>query len=956
MVPSFPPETTLRKHAPPVVSRGRRLALFLILWGALALHLYRLDAQSLWYDEAVSAQVAALPVPDLVRWTADDIQPPLYYLLLHGWQFLAGRSEWALRFPSAWWGTLVVALGYLLGNRLFRSTWAGLLTASLLTFSPWLVYYSQEARMYTQLVALGMGLVYSVARGARHPEHSEPWLLGVAVLLILALLYTHYFGLFLVIALALWHLGTGWRRRQLRRVLRHWAATGGLTAIGYAPWVPFLWQRFRVDTSYWTGTLKLEEAFRHWVIHLTLGAPETTLERDAVRLIPLFAGVTAAAVLVLLWRAHTRPSLTLLLVWLLLPTLFILALAYRNPKFNPRYLIITYPAWTLTLAGALAFPSPLSHNRHLAEPRRFLLLAPFPLLLLLFLRADYRWFTDPAFTKPDFRGAITYVRQQRQPGEPVFLVSGHMSPVFDYYAPDLPRLRLPDIDVLDVEQVLGFDVASVLNQAIVGTPGAWLLLWQDDVVDPMGVVPYLLQRAGDEAPVPDAFWHVRLRHFLFPPHARVPVRPPVERPLNINLGNRITLLGISQDQPNAVSLFFRAQQPLREDYRVHLELWDAQGNFWGQADARPTGYNFPAFRWPPGRTVFGVHPLPATPGTPAGSYTLRVRIYSPADLSGLDVLDRNGVPQGKDIVISDILLSQTLPAPPPTAGVAQPPMPPIARPAEPYTRTFSFPARPYPFPRALQILPHPPLIPGQRLTVRLTWRSPRPPHPDDIAEIWLSNGGQLHALDRFSLADLPTPADTWPSTALTFTQRRWRLPHDLSPGSWQLHLTLHTVANEKESWPLATLTVLPGKRRFDIPPVTRPVDVIFGNAIRLVGLDLPPASAQLTTTLPVTVTWQALTEVDTSYTAFVHLLGPDERVLAQEDHIPGRGANPTDTWIAHEVIQDRFDLPLPDPLPAGSLTLEIGLYDALASGYPRLPITQGPGSPGNAVRVMLTLP
>ena len=95
------------------------LALLALLALALALRVYRLDRQSLWYDEAVTAQVVQQGLGDLARWTADDIQPPLYYLVVAGWTAVAGTSEWALRFPSVWFGVLMVALAYALGRRLF---------------------------------------------------------------------------------------------------------------------------------------------------------------------------------------------------------------------------------------------------------------------------------------------------------------------------------------------------------------------------------------------------------------------------------------------------------------------------------------------------------------------------------------------------------------------------------------------------------------------------------------------------------------------------------------------------------------------------------------------------------------------------------------------------------------------------------------------------------------------
>ena len=151
-----------------VMAKRNYLALLAILLLAFALRVYRLDSQSLWYDEAVTAQVASQGIGELTRWTADDIQPPLYYYAAAGWLRLAGRGEWALRFPSAFFGTLTVPLMWAVALRLFgrgRSGRVAALAAALLTaLSPLYVYYAQEARMYTQLTFLGLLAGYALLR------------------------------------------------------------------------------------------------------------------------------------------------------------------------------------------------------------------------------------------------------------------------------------------------------------------------------------------------------------------------------------------------------------------------------------------------------------------------------------------------------------------------------------------------------------------------------------------------------------------------------------------------------------------------------------------------------------------------------------------------------------------------------------------------------------------------
>ncbi|MCB0085132.1 MAG: hypothetical protein KDE47_29530, partial [Caldilineaceae bacterium] len=71
-------------------SNRQRLLLLALILVAFALRVYRLDAQSLWYDEGVTAEIAQRTLGNLTSWTARDIQPPLYYYFVWAWGRLAG--------------------------------------------------------------------------------------------------------------------------------------------------------------------------------------------------------------------------------------------------------------------------------------------------------------------------------------------------------------------------------------------------------------------------------------------------------------------------------------------------------------------------------------------------------------------------------------------------------------------------------------------------------------------------------------------------------------------------------------------------------------------------------------------------------------------------------------------------------------------------------------------------
>jgi len=76
----------------------------------------------------------------------------------------------------------------------------------------------------------------------------------------------------------------------------------------------------------------------------------------------------------------------------------------------------------------------------------------------------------------------------------------------------------------------------------------------------------------------------------------------------------------------------------------------------------------------------------------------------------------------------------------------------------------------------------------------------------------------------------------------------------------------------------------------------------------------------------VTLYWLALKENGQDYKAFVHLLGADGGVIAQQDGDPVGGFTPTTRWRPGEIIADRHVITLPPDLPPGEYGLRAGMY------------------------------
>ncbi|MBU1878482.1 MAG: glycosyltransferase family 39 protein, partial [Chloroflexi bacterium] len=591
---------------------------------------------------------ARLSPGDMLWWTATDIQPPLYYLLLRPWLLLAGDSEFVLRFLSLFFGVLTVPLLVVVARRLFGPR-AGLLAGLLAAAAPLYVWYAQEARMYTLLTFLGLLSSYLLLRALDRPSR-RIWL---AYTLVSALaLYTHYFAVFLLVFHLLYCLAHHLPRRanlHAERPISNLLVSQLFVIIAFLPWLPFMFVRLGTDASYWQGIFKLDEAVRHVLISFSVG--ESVLEEPAGWLTAGFVLVLAVAVIALLRRSETRRSLLFCALYLLVPIVLILALAAVIPKFNPRYLMLASPPVYIVLGAGLAvLTRQASHAavKRLASSFTFLTLLLF--ILASFVYANWNLYTDPAFTKASFREAVRYIEAHKRPDEPVLICSGHMFTVFSYYYRADDWTPLPPTRILDVNRILTFDVADDLNQAVAGKPGVWLVLWQDEVADPVGFLFKLLDDAGAQIPTDAVLWQVRIRHYALPPDARFSAQPAIQHPLNARFGDGIGLHGYDQDE-SRLTLYWSALRPLGRDYKVTLRLVDAADQVWGQTDERPVAYLYPTTRWQPGLLLFGEHGVPVQPDTPPGVYTFEVGLYDAETGQRLPVYDEAGQPLPGDRVL-----------------------------------------------------------------------------------------------------------------------------------------------------------------------------------------------------------------------------------------------------------------------------------------------------------------
>ncbi|CAB4597168.1 unannotated protein [freshwater metagenome] len=206
---------------------------------------------SLWLDEALSVNIAELPLGQLTDALKHDGHPPLYYVVLHGWMNVFGTGDVAVRGLAGLFGLLTLPLIWILGRRKGGPVLAWVAVA-VVSVSPFAVRYSNETRMYSLvilLVVIGWLLVDDVVSLGKATIGRFVGIAFVGA----ALLYSHYWSLWLLAALgitSLWKLVRSPDQSE-RRSWRGIAIALVVAGVVFVPWLPtMLYQAAHTGTPW----------------------------------------------------------------------------------------------------------------------------------------------------------------------------------------------------------------------------------------------------------------------------------------------------------------------------------------------------------------------------------------------------------------------------------------------------------------------------------------------------------------------------------------------------------------------------------------------------------------------------------------------------------------------------------------------------------------------------------
>ncbi len=602
----------------PSLLTGGLLGLLGVAW---ALRVTTLTLQSMWIDEVMALYFTRGTFTETLRTIVrPEHNGPLFYLLLFWWRHLTGDSDFAVRYLSALFSILTLPLVYRLARALLNRR-AAALALWLTAFSPFMLWFAQEAKMYALHMMVAVASTLLLLEAFRK---GRAWRWVAYGLLVSPVLYSHLFGGFLLVAQGGMSIVLGWKRPK------RWLAYGATVlavVLAHLPLVRVAWNviRFYQPRDIWRYFVPLKDMARdllgQYIYRLSyLEVSWWLLLLPAALLI---AGLGA------LCRRRWRDA-WILPIQALLPVLIFYPISYRAPVYSAKYLSAIAPAVLILIAWGA------ERLARLWRPLG-LIVAVLGLLMLGGIRRDL---TEPAFQRGDWRFIARYIEAHEGPDDVVVISAFYNSHAFQRY-------------YRGVSTVLPFEANPYEPEFIYrGLPEhydrMWLVLHHDEAMAPKNRLregaDVLFPRITEQ--YPNAGQITLIGYLLRPFRSAL---PETAQPLDACFQNGLCVVGYQVDtralpptenlsHPPSnwlhVTLYWRREASFDGvPVRPLVRLIDGAFNVWGGNMERNPDllHHYPPDRWPTDGIVEAHYDLNLNPVTPAGEYRLELSLAIEGD-------------------------------------------------------------------------------------------------------------------------------------------------------------------------------------------------------------------------------------------------------------------------------------------------------------------------------------
>lgn len=408
-----------------IQEKGQVILLIILVITGAVLRFYHLDYNSFWFDESFTlfaAKHTLAGIWDIVSNNSKELasvlltaefNPPLFHYIEH-FMLVFGESEFVLRFIPALLGILTIPVFYVIGRE-FGDGHTGIIMAALLTFSPFHIFYSQDARAYSTMLFF-FSLAFLFVLRAERTNRVHAWVLfGFFSALTF---WTHYYALIPLVLLFGYvffqGISRGWKDIHH---LRPFAISSGTFLILCLPLIPLLLGLYakRTSTSPQWGTKGLDLAYQ---IFVSLSGYN--------RYVTVIFFVLFLTGIFFFWK--TDRAKTMLMVGLLaVPIIVSVYLSERMPM-TVRYLIFLFPVFFLGISLSLKPVAGLFRSKNSA----IILMVLFFLFQAPFLAAYYVPYYTQNF-KEDWRGMAMTIQENTTPGDYIIVVPYYTRLPLDIY-------------------------------------------------------------------------------------------------------------------------------------------------------------------------------------------------------------------------------------------------------------------------------------------------------------------------------------------------------------------------------------------------------------------------------------------------------------------------------------------------------------------------------------------
>jgi hypothetical protein len=420
-------------------------------------------------------------------------------------------------------------------------------------------------------------------------------------------------------------------------------------------------------------------------------------------------------------------------------------------------------------------------------------------------------------------------------------------------------------------------------------------------------------------------------------------------PIEVNFGDQLLLEGVafggsslhSTTSPEEaerkvlpsgkegwIVLQWRALTAPGSNYKVAVYLLDGRGRLVGQVDKlllsnqlRPTSH------WQADQLEMDYYTLPCLPATPPGEYSVEVVVYDADTLDRLAVFDSQAGAASSSKTVGSVQVVKPL---------APPVVEPMQRPAPSETEVAP----------GIQLLgydvPLQEVDPGETLSVALYWEALEGVQHDYTLSLQIRDtAGNIWAEQLGRPVDNTYPTTEWEKGE---TLRDWHdlsLPADMPQGEYDLLIQVFEGDDPVGEASLGQIEVRGRVQQFIVPEIQHPLEATLGQSVLFLGYGLETNEVIAGEAVHLTLYWQALEEMEISYTVFTHLLDAENQIWGQMDSIPSGWEAPTTSWVEGEVISDEYEIVVDPQAPAGEYLIEIGMYDP--NTMVRLPVIDAQG-------------